>query len=59
MPPKETNKFMWVELLDDHVYCMLPSIQPDSGRVRYYSSQPDFLPELNFTLYIGEVMYLQ
>ena len=57
-PPEETKKFMWVELLNDHIYCMLPSVQPNSGRIRYYTSEPEFLTDLSYTLYIGEVRFV-
>ena len=53
--PLETENFLWVELLDGHMYYMLPSIQPNSGRISYYTGPPSFLDDLSSSLYIGEV----
>ena len=53
--PIETNSFMWIEVIDGHTYCMLPSIQPHSGRIAYYTREPSFVREFSYNFYIGEL----
>ena len=44
-----------VEFLENHVYCLLPSIGSNIGSVRIYSQMPDFIKELSFHLFLGKV----
>ena len=46
---------MWIEVIDGHTYCMLPSIQPHSGRIAYYTREPSFVREFSYNFYIGEL----
>lgn len=54
--PIRTTEFHWVELLSGHIYCALPSIQANCGRISYYTRAPSFIKELNYFLYIGQVV---
>ena len=54
--PVLTDEFVDVELLQDHVYCLLPSVQSTVGYVRRYTSMPEFIPELPFHFLLGKVV---
>ena len=45
-----------VELLKDHVYCLLPSIATDTGFATLYSEQPAFLSDLPKAVFIAKVL---
>ena len=47
-----------VELLKDHVYCLVPSIATDNGFARLYSEMPGFINELSSHVFIGKVLHL-
>ena len=53
--PELNEKFVQVELLQNHVYCLLPSIGSDLGSVTLYSSMPGFIKDFFFHIAIGKV----
>jgi hypothetical protein len=53
--PEITEKFVEVEFLKNHVYCLLPSISSDVGFVTLYSGIPGFLKDIFFHLSLGKV----
>ena len=44
-----------VELLDDHIYCLLPSIGTEDGFARLYPEMPTFVLELSSHMFLGKV----
>ena len=53
--PEITEEFVQVEFLENHVYCLLPSISSDLGSVTLYSSMPGFIKDIFFHLSLGKV----
>ena len=51
----QTNQRVQVELLPDFVYCLLPSVSPDSGFWGKYDCKPDFIKDLHFVMDLGKV----
>ena len=53
------EKYVQVEFLENHVYCLLPSIGSSIGSVRIFSRMPEFIKDLSFHLFLGKVNYQQ
>ena len=53
--PYQSNQRVQVELLPDFVYCLLPSVSPDSGFWGKYDCKPDFIKDLHFVMDLGKV----
>ena len=45
----------WVELLPDHVYCLIPSFDIHKGIVKIYDVMPDFLKDFLYCMEIKQV----
>ena len=44
-----------VEWLDDHIYCLLPSIGAEEGFARLYPKMPELVHELSSHMFLGKV----
>ena len=44
-----------VELLDDHIYCLLPSIGTEDGFARLYPEMPTFVHDLSSYMLLDKV----
>jgi hypothetical protein len=51
---KPTGGTHWIEFLPNHVYCFLPSIEVDVGKVRCYDHMPEYVKDFLFCMEITQ-----
>ena len=54
--PQPTGGTHWLELLPDHAYYFLPSLEADKGEVRVFKDRPAFLDDFLFSVDIKVVI---
>ena len=52
--PKPTGATHWIQFLPNHVYCFLPSLEADMGKVQIFDHMPEYVKEFLFCIEITQ-----